>query len=178
MQRFPHFVRYIFRKVVSDLNTLKPCNELESAIKRYGHGVESLAFLYLRNKYDAEDIAQDVFFTYFRKAPFFLSAQKEKAWLMRVAANRCISVLREPYRKEVPLTDDLPELSKEEGDVLQAVLQLEEKYRIPIHLHYYEGYSLKEISKTMGVPYGTVGSYLSRGREQLRQILKEDYFEE
>jgi len=178
LQRFAYFVRYIYRKVVSDLNALKPCNDLEQAIHRYGHSVQSLAFLYLRNKHDAEDVSQDVFLTYFRKAPLFLSAQKEKAWLMRVTANRCISLLREPHRKEVPLTDDLPELSKEEGDVFQAVLQLEEKYRIPIHLHYYDGYSLKEISRILNVPYGTVGSYLSRGREQLRQILKEDYFDE
>ena len=177
MQRFPFAVRYIYRKVVSNLNSTKPCNSVELAINRYGHAVQSLAFVYLRSKFDAEDVSQDVFLTYFRKAPLFLSAQKEKAWLMRVTANRSITLLREPHRKDTPLTEDLPELKKEEGDVLLAVLQLEEKYRIPIHLHYYDGYSLVEISKIMKIPYGTVGSYLSRGREQLRQILKEDYFE-
>ena len=58
-----------------------------------------------------------------------------------------------------------------------AVLNLEEKYRLPIHLHYYEGYSIDEIAAILRVRPGTVGSWLTRGREKLKQILKEDYDE-
>jgi RNA polymerase sigma-70 factor (ECF subfamily) len=75
------------------------------------------------------------------------------------------------HREELPLTEDISYLPQEESQVLEAVLSLEEIYRIPIHLHYYEGYSLKEIGKILGVPSGTVGSWLSRGREQLKRIL-------
>ena len=60
--------------------------------------------------------------------------------------------------------------------MLEAVLSLEETYRIPIHLHYYEGYSIKEIAKLMGVASGTVGSWLSRAREQLKRILGENEY--
>jgi RNA polymerase sigma-70 factor (ECF subfamily) len=80
-------------------------------------------------------------------------------------------MLRAKHREELPLTEDISYLPKEESQVLEAVLSLEEIYRISIHLHYYEGYSLKEIGKLLGVPSGTVGSWLSRGREQLKRML-------
>lgn len=159
------------------LVTKKACNDLSAAIEIYGHSVQSLAFMYLRNRMDAEDIAQEVFIKYLNKAPKFLSAQKEHAWLLTVTANLCKSNLRAKYREELPLTEDISYLPKEECDVLCAVLELEDIYRIPIHLHYYEGYTLKEIAKLMHVRPGTVGSWLSRGREQLRKRLEEDYFE-
>ena len=170
-------MRYIVRKVVSVLNTIHACNNLESAVQEYGHRVQSLAFVYLKNRFDAEDVAQDVFLTYFRKAPIFFSAQKEKAWLMKVTANKSKSLLRAKYREELPLTEDITYLPPEENTVLRAVLELDEKYRLPIHLYYYEGYSLEEIAKILHVRPGTVGSWLTRGRERLKQILKEDYFE-
>ena len=159
------------------LVTKKACNDLSAAIEIYGHSVQSLAFMYLRNRMDAEDIAQEVFIKYLNKAPKFLSAQKEHAWLLTVTANLCKSNLRAKYREELPLTEDISYLPKEECDVLCTVLELEDIYRIPIHLHYYEGYTLKEIAKLMHVRPGTVGSWLSRGREQLRKRLEEDYFE-
>ena len=154
------------------------CNNLEAVIKEYSRKVQSLAFVYLKNRCDAEDIAQEVFLTYYRKAPRFLNSHLEKAWLMKVTVNKCKSLLRAKYREELPLTEDISYLPPEENAVMQAVLSLEEKYRLPIHLHYYEGYSLEEIAKILHVRPGTVGSWLTRGREKLKQILKEDYFEE
>ena len=157
--------------------TEEACNDVSQAISAYGRSVQSLAYVYMKSKFDAEDIAQDVFLTYLRKAPLFLSAQKERAWLMQVTANRCKSALRAKHREELPLTEDISYLPKEESTVLLAVLELEDKYRIPIHLHYYEGYSVAEIAKLMGVRRGTVGSWLSRGRDQLKKRLEADYFE-
>lgn len=159
------------------LKQLEACNNTELAVCRYGHAVQSLSFVYLKDRYDAEDAAQEVFITYFRKAPVFQTAQKEKAWLMKVTANRCKSLLRSK-RPEEPLPDDLGYLPEEESRVMHAVLQLEEKLRIPIHLHYYEGYSLDEIGKMMHCRPGTVASWLFRGRKKLKELLKEDYFEE
>ena len=145
---------------------------------RYARSVQSLAFVYLKNLHDAEDAAQDVFVTYFRKAPHFVSAQKEHSWLMTVTANRCRSILRMKCREEQPLPEDLSYLPEEESVLMTAVLGLEKKYRLAIHLHYYEGYSLKEIGKFFHVSPGTVGSWLTRAREKLKKELEEDYFEE
>lgn len=154
------------------------CNDVTGAIEHYGHKVQSLAFVYLKNPYDAEDIAQEVFITYMRKAPHFATSQKEKSWLLTVTANRCKSFLRSKQREELPLPENLSYLPSEESRVMQAVLGLEEKCRLPIHLHYYEGYSLKEIAKFLGCTTGTVGSWLARGRDKLKQELEEDYFDE
>ena len=170
-------MRYIVRKVVSVLNTIHACNNLESAVQEYGHRVQSLAFVYLKNRFDAEDVAQEVFLAYFRKAPKFISPEKEKAWLMKVTVNRCKSLLRAKFREELPLPEDIAYLPPEENALMLAVLSLDKKYRMPIHLHYYEGYSLDEIAELLHVRAGTVGSWLSRGREKLKQMLKEDYFE-
>ena len=62
-----------------------------------------------------------------------------------------------------------------ESALLDAVRSLPEKYSAVIHLHYYEGYSIREIAKLLGVPAPTVGTRLARGRERLRQLLKEDF---
>lgn len=171
MQTFCFLIRFSVRKVVMILEFILPCNDVERAVQLYGRKVQSLAFVYLKNRFDAEDAAQDAFLAYFQKAPLFLSAQKEKAWLMQVTVNRCKDMLRAKHREELPLTEDISYLPQEESQVLEAVLSLEEIYRISIHLHYYEGYSLKEIGKLLGVPSGTVGSWLSRGREQLKRML-------
>ena len=160
------------------LKVVHPCNDVTLAVKAYAHSIQSLAFVFLKNKYDAEDIAQEVFIAYIKKAPHFPSAQAERSWLMTVTANKSKSLLRSAYRQDTELRDDLAELQEEESNVLEAVLELEEKYRLAIHLHYYEGYTIADIAKMMHVRYGTVGSWLSRGREMLKMKLKEDYFDD
>ncbi len=160
------------------LKVIHPCNDTSLAVQTYAHSVQSLAFVFMKNKYDAEDIAQEVFIAYMKKAPHFSSAQSERSWLMTVTANKSKSLLRAAYRQDTALTEDLAELQEEQSKLLEAVLELDEKYRVAIHLHYYEGYSIAEIAKMMHVRYGTVGSWLSRGRELLKKKLEEDYFDE
>ena len=89
-------------------------------------------------------------------------------------ANRCRSLLRSTARHHEPLTEEISYLPPEENTVLSAVLALEEKYRVPIHLHYYEGFSIAEIAALLRRPAATVGSQLARGREKLKQILQEE----
>lgn len=178
LQKNPSLRRYIYRKVVSKLKIINRNKDLERVITQYGRSVQSLAFSYLKNRYDAEDISQEVFLSYLQKAPAFDNAQKEKSWLMTVTVNRCKSFLRNVRRLEEPLPDDLNYLPKVEMDLMNAMLQLDEKYRLPLHLHYYEGYSIAQIGKLLHCPAATVGSRLSRGREKLKQELGEDYFEE
>jgi len=59
-------------------------------------------------------------------------------------------------------------------EVLSAVRSLPEKYSTVLHLHYYEGYSIKEIGTLLGLPAATVGTRLARGRKRLREMLKEE----
>ena len=59
-------------------------------------------------------------------------------------------------------------------ELRSAVRALPEMYGAVIHLHYYEGYSIKEIGTLLGLPAATVGTRLARGRDRLRELLKEE----
>lgn len=140
----------------------------------YGPALQRLAYVYLKNIHDAEDAVQDVFLSYLRSTAVFSTEEQRRAWLMTVTANRCRSLLRSPRRQTEPLSEELACLPAEESDLLRAVLALEEKYRLPIHLYYYEGYSIAEIAALLHRSAATVGSQLSRGREKLRKMLEEE----
>ena len=152
-------------------------NDAEETVRQYGPQVLRLAFVFVKNRFDAEDIAQDVFVTYLQRAPRFPSEEKKKAWLLTVTANRCRNFLRSWRRKTVPLPEDLSDLPPEEGTVLEAMLHLDAKYRSVLHLYYYEGYRLSEIGEILRCSTSTIGSRLARGREKLKQEL-EGYHED
>ncbi|MFC4810163.1 RNA polymerase sigma factor [Paenibacillus sp. GCM10023250] len=143
---------------------------VQRALDRYSQSLIKIAFAYLKNIADAEEVAQDVFLAYLQKRPVFDSDEHEKAWLIRTAINKSKNMLKAGwFRNRVPVPEDLSYLPKEENEVLQAVLSLEKKYRIPIHLHYYEGYSIQEIAAIMQAKPATVGTWLARGRLLLRK---------
>jgi RNA polymerase sigma-70 factor (ECF subfamily) len=148
------------------------CDRAE-AVRRlvggYSGSLYRLAFAYLKNRHDAEDAVQEVFLAYLDKAPRFLSEAHEKAWLIRVTVNRCKNQLKSGwFKSRRPLPEDLPVMMVEESELLRAVMDLDEKYRLPLHLHYYEGYPIKEIAEILGDKPATIGTRLARGREILK----------
>ena len=149
----------------------------ERLLKEYGNPVLRLAYSYLHNMQDAEDILQETLIRYLQSAPVFENSEHEKAWLLRVAVN--LSKHRIDYNR-LRETDELDEkLQQEEREdlafVWEAVRELPEHYREVIHLYYYEGYSTKEIAKILQSRESTVRSNLKRGREKLKAVLKEAY---
>ena len=111
--------------------------------------------------------------------PAFESAEHEKAWLLRVAINRCRDLTRAAHQKDTELDENLPAPDAfEDGSVLDAVRALPENYRNAIYLHYYEGYTAAEIGRMMGAPSNTVLSWLRRARAQLHTMLKEEIEDE
>lgn len=151
---------------------------LKRAIQEYSQTVLKLAYSYVQNSSDAEDIAQDVFFALLKEEKLFLTEEHLKAWLIRVTINKSKNYVKSSWfskRNEMP--ENLSYMPKEYNEVLEAVFQLKEKYRLPIHLFYYEGYSIQEIAEIMKIPSATVGTRLKRGREKLRILLgSEDGF--
>ena len=170
MQNFASLRRYTTGKAVRALRT-RSKEDLEQAAALYGGSVQRLAFAYLKNRWDAEDVAQEVFLTYLRSGAVFPAEQQRRAWFMTVTANRCRSLLRSPRRCSEPLTQDISYLPPEESTVLLAVLALEEKYRVPIHLHYYEGLPIADIARIVGASEAAVTKRLSRARATLRTTL-------
>lgn len=146
-------------------------------LNTYGDSILRYAYSYLHNMSDAEDILQDTLIQYLKTGPVFENAAHEKAWLLRVAAN--LSKNRLDYNS-IRKTDELNEelAADERGDlsfVWEAVKSLPVKYREVIHLFYHEGCSVREISNILKRPEATVRSDLHRGRERLREILREEY---
>ena len=155
--------------------TLSAC-QLEEAYNTCGTAVYRLAMVYLGRRADAEDVMQEVFLRLVKAGPDFDSEEHAKAWLLRVASNCANDLFRLPWRRrEAPLADDLPAPeAPETGSVTEAVLSLPARYRIPIHLYYYEDLSVAEIARTIGKSEGTVKSRLFRARNLLRERLREE----
>ena len=135
-----------------------------------------LACTRLDSTADAEDAVQDTFLRLLTARPVFRDREHEKAWLIRTALQRASDIRRKAEQRNIPLEDITEPVAPESsgGELRAAVRALPEMYGTVIHLHYYEGYSIKEIAKLLGLPAATVGTRLARGRERLRQMLRED----
>lgn len=146
-----------------------------SAVKQYGAMVYRMAYAQLRSRQDADDVFQEVFLRYHRAAPSFESEEHRKAWLLRVTANCAKSLAASPWRKRHVALEDIYTYDQPEESGLDAALaQLPSKYRAVIHLYYYEGYNTEETARILGLKPSTVRAQLTRARQTMARLLKED----
>ena len=158
-----------------------PDSNPERLVRTYADLILRLSCTYLKSTQDAEDICQDVLMKRLKRIEPFQSLEHERAWIIRVTANTCKDLLRRAERKlEVVNLDDIPEPAapperlhrpEQPSPVLGAVMNLPVAYREAIYLHYYEGYSIKEIARITGRSESAVAQQLSRGRAKLRVAL-------
>lgn len=151
--------------------------QAERMLDAHGNHILRLAYSYLHNMSDAEEVLQDTLIQFLKTAPVLESAAHEKAWLLRVAAN--LSKDRIDYNR-LRTSDELKEelVSEEREDltfVWEAVKALPVQYREAIHLFYHEGYPTAQIARILHKKEATVRSDLRRGREKLKAVLKEAY---
>ena len=149
----------------------------EVVLDKYGNMLLRVAYSYLQNMSDAEDILQDTMIKYLKSAPEFENENHEKAWLITVASNLSKNKIR--YNK-IREADELDEglVAKKEEDlsfVWEAVKGLPVTQREVVHLFYQEGYSTRDIANMLERNESTVRSDLLRARKQLKKILKEEY---
>lgn len=151
---------------------------VDEAFRRYGDRVFSAAFSICRNREDADDTVQDTFLKYYTRDMDYIDESHLKAWLLRVAINRAKDITGAFWRRNrvswEAYMDQLPFAQPEDRSLFEAVMRLPEKYRIVIHLHYYEEYTVEEIAAALHSRPGTVKSQLSRGRKLLKSTLTED----
>ncbi len=156
-------------------------NELNRIIELFGDNVFRTAFCYMKSYADAEDMREEAFIKLYLSGISFNSDEHIKAWLLRVTANLCKDKLRSFWhRKILPLESamDIKTEEKSTDTVIEYLFRLKPDYRIVLYMHYYEGYTAKEIAKITGSKENTVLSRLARGRRQLKDILlKEGYNE-
>ena len=166
-----------------ELQPLRADGEMDAVIQKYQSMVYGLAFARTGSREDADDVFQETFLAYFRSGKVFREEEHRKAWLLRTALNLSRRVTSSTWRqKTLPLEAGeevaQPFREPEENEVWQALQGLPEDYRLPIYLFYFEELSTQEIAKVLGIRPGTVRTRLSRGREQLRQALKGEHFDE
>lgn len=146
-------------------------------IDKYKNNLYVIAFNICKNVQDSEDVVQDTFIQYISLKKDFETEQHIRAWLIRVAINKAKNKNKTFFRRNIlPLEDYMDTLtfeSDESSELFEKVMGLSEKFRIVIHLFYYEDYSIKEISNILRISEGNVKVRLSRGRMLLKNTLKE-----
>ena len=118
----------------------------QEAFKKYSDMVYRLAFARVKNKYDADDILQEVFLRFIKCKDKVNNDEHVKALLIRITINCSKSMLSSSWFKRTESLSESFGVSDEYSDTLDAVLRLPKKYRPEIHLHYYMAYSVNEIS--------------------------------
>lgn len=153
--------------------------QTEEALERYQGAVFAAAFSVSGNAHDAEDIVQETFLQYHQHEGQFESEAHIRAWLLRVAVNKSKNLLKAFWRRNTVTLEDYMETltfeTEQSENLFAEVMRLPAKYRVVIHLFYYEDYSVKEIAEITGASEGNVKVRLTRGRKLLRQALKEGW---
>lgn len=147
-------------------------SELCRYIKLYHQTVYRVAFGMLHNAAEAEDAVQETFIKLFNTNKHFTSDEHCKAWLIRVVINHSKNLLRSfRFTHTEKLDETLPIEDLAERDLADAFSALPPKYRVVIHLHYFEGYSSGEIASILGISATAVTTRLARGREKLKDFM-------
>lgn len=143
--------------------------EVDRILQVYGDMLYRTAYLLLGNPHDVQDALQETLLRYLEKAPAFVSSDHEKAWLLRVVSNCCKDYLRFRRRHSCLDLESIREcLPAQENTHLQELYALPAKWKTVLILHYFEGYSVKEIGEILGLSESAVKKRLQRAREALR----------
>lgn len=150
---------------------------VETLVERYHQNLFAVAFNVCKNREDAEEVVQDAFIQYHLKKLDFQSEEHIRAWLIRVTINKAKNAARTFWRRHrTSLEETMAALNfndQESEQLFEAVMALPQKYRIVVHLFYYEDYSVHEMAELLSLSESNVKTRLSRARAMLRDTLKE-----
>lgn len=159
--------------------------DIEALIREYGNDVLKTAYSYVRDKFAAEDIFQDVFVKVYKKLDEFRDESSIKTWIIRITINTAKDYLKSAYsQKVVPMMefkedaivseDDYEDIENRDRDrfVKETVMSLPEQYREVLLCIYYHEMSVADTAKSLNIPEGTVKSRLSRARELMKTKLE------
>ena len=148
--------------------------DYQEAVKAYSPAMYRLAYSYCLNRADADDVVQEVLLKLLQHPPRCERPEQLRAWLMTATANTCKNLLNSSWRrKTLPLEDvhASPDHHDEVYEVRAAMADLPPTLRGVVHLYYYEGLSVKEIARLLGLSETAVRSRLFRARGQLKAML-------
>lgn len=149
--------------------------------EKYIDTVYKSALSCCKNKADAEDAVQNAFLKLLKCDTEFTDDEHIKRWLIRVAVNECKNVWKSFWHRNIVSFDELekePEYSDEGvSEIFSEIMKLPKKYSVVIHLYYYEGYSVKEISQILSISESNVQIRLMRARNKLKEMLRRHGYE-
>jgi RNA polymerase sigma factor (sigma-70 family) len=157
----------------------------EEIVKQYSKQVYETAYLYLRNREAAEDLTQEVFFSYYKNASQFREEASLKTYLIRITLNKCYDYQRswknqahlwieQVILKEKKEVEEAAIHKERSQNLLSEISKLKPKYREVIILYYYHELFVKEIALLLNVAENTIHTRLKRAKEQLKWQLKEE----
>lgn len=149
--------------------------ENERVVRTYAGMVYRLAYARTGNRSDADDIFQEVFLRYIKRPPICETEEHRKAWLIRVTINCAAKFHRSFWQRFTgPMEEEGAGTKQKDIDLSDQLQKLPEKYRILIHLFYYEQFSVEDIANITGRKQSTVRTQLTRARRALRKIMEEE----
>ena len=155
---------------------------VQEVMGRYKNSIYAAAFSICADAGDAEDVVQETFIAYYMTHKNFECEEHIRAWLMKVAVNKAKNTVTSFWhRNKTPIEDYMETLTfetEESRDLFEEVMKLPEKYRVVLHLFYYEDYSVREIAEIIKASESNVKVRLSRGRAILKEKLKEGWEDE
>ena len=159
--------------------------DIETLMREYGNDVLRTAYSYVKDKFTAEDVFQEVFIKVYKNLDTFRDESGIKTWIIRITINTAKDYLKSAYsQKVVPMMefkedmitseDDFEEIENRDRDrvVKETVMTLPENFREVLLCIYYHGMSVAETAVSLDIAEGTVKSRLSRAREMLKNKLE------
>lgn len=151
--------------------------DADRIVLQYGTMLYRICLVMLGNQSDAEDAVQNTFLAYLQKSPPFAGAEHEKAWLIKVATNQCRNMRRfwqaHPQVEFADIQCHLPDAQS--SGILEALMQLPERFRIVMILYYVEEYSMQSIAGIIGKTTSAVKMRLQKGRRLLEETYRREY---
>lgn len=157
-------------------------HEFNVVYERYKNLLYRIAYTYLKNSYDVEDLLQEVFMKRLYNAPSFETEEHEKRWMIRVTVNLAKNCAKSFWNQNRRALDELSEVPESwqwdemDKSVYSEVMALPDKQRIVIYLHYYEEYTCKEIANILNCKESAVKMRLKKGRDLLRLKFSKEEF--
>ncbi|MBR5178689.1 MAG: sigma-70 family RNA polymerase sigma factor [Lachnospiraceae bacterium] len=159
--------------------------DIETLMRKHGNEVLRTAYSYVKDKFTAEDIFQEVFIKVYKNLESFRDESDIKTWIIRITINTAKDYLKSAYsRKVVPMMEfkedqlvsdnDFEEIENRDRDeqVRKTVMSLPEQYREVLLCVYYHEMSVADTAKSLGIAEGTVKSRLSRARDMMKNKLE------
>ncbi|MFC5465967.1 sigma-70 family RNA polymerase sigma factor [Lederbergia graminis] len=173
----------MFRPEQEDIEITKDAL-LHQIMMKYGTELKQIAYLYVNDRAECEDIIQEVFIAFYQHLDKFRHEASYKTWLIRITINKCKdhhkrwSIKNLIYKSEIRPVNASPSSENEfiqqqhSKEIIEQVASLSPKYKEVIILFYFQDLSMREISEVLNISINTVKSRLLRGKEALQQKLE------